>query len=90
MGFTLAPRDFNDAYNEHIEQWEEGGHEHGHHELLETKHPLTDEYYNFSLNTFMDDVTKIHVITAGSSAEYITTFLNESTARLENTIAKGG
>eukprot|EP00959_Pyramimonas_sp_CCMP1952_P144394 3022659-Pyramimonas_sp.AAC.1 len=90
MGLTLAPRDFNDIYNEHVEEWVEGEHEHGHHELLETEHPITNTDHSLSLSLFMDDIAKIHVITEGSSSEVITHLLNDLTHRLEKVIERGG
>eukprot|EP00959_Pyramimonas_sp_CCMP1952_P150449 3148747-Pyramimonas_sp.AAC.1 len=90
MGFTTAPRQFNDGYNIYVEKWNTQERQDPRQRLHDTPHPITGKVCDLALNTFMGDITKTHAMLPAASATTIVDHLDGTTAALEQTIAKCG
>ncbi|CAK0802171.1 unnamed protein product, partial [Prorocentrum cordatum] len=77
MGFTLAPRDFNDVYNPVVSEWLDGEREQEGQCINDTLHPISMKMLDLSISTFMDDITKITMLPIGALPEEIAEQMNQ-------------
>eukprot|EP00959_Pyramimonas_sp_CCMP1952_P306290 6410408-Pyramimonas_sp.AAC.1 len=71
MGFTLAPRDFNDSYEPIVAGWLEGEGEQEGQQVNDTLDPIHEKYYDLSVSTFMGDITKITMLPFAARKEEV-------------------
>eukprot|EP00959_Pyramimonas_sp_CCMP1952_P066330 1384845-Pyramimonas_sp.AAC.1 len=83
MGFTLAPRDFNDSYTPIVTGWLEGEREQEGQQVNDTQHPTNEQYYDLSISTFMDDIAKITMLPFAARKKEVVEQLNLVSGRLE-------
>ncbi|CAK0891548.1 unnamed protein product [Prorocentrum cordatum] len=68
MGFTLCPRQFNDAYNLYVTKWWEQGRADPDQIIHDTTNPVAGNTHDLALNTFMDDITYVQTILPAATA----------------------
>eukprot|EP00959_Pyramimonas_sp_CCMP1952_P425542 8913895-Pyramimonas_sp.AAC.1 len=83
MGFTLAPRDFNDSYNPIVTGWLEGEREQEGQQVNDTLHPINEKCYDLSISTFMGDITRITMLPFAARKEEVIEQMNLVSGRLE-------
>ena len=92
MGFTLAPRDFNDCYNPRVKQWLQRLRKVDNtNSWLEAISPCAPSRKLVDLNcvTFMDDIRRIQLFAAPPSVAEVVNKKNRAHSFLEGSLGEG-
>ena len=92
MGFTLAPRDFNDCYNPKVDQWRQNL------RTVDCTNAWLDavspcdpsrRVVDLSSATFMDDISTIQIFAAPPSVADVVFKMNRALSLLEESLGEG-